>query len=179
MPVVDLSYCMICTKSLDDEFSSCCNYCKEGICYDCSRKLNNEIDELTTKNRKDCNYCTDEHDKFCLGCKEHIKNCVERNIESCKKFKSDLIFKLYDVRNFNDLTYDLVQTKFFKNWGTYICDCNKECHCYESARESIKNKYNVSAFKAYEIYDECIDYCVVICNKCIDPDKHNLNDNFF
>lgn len=183
MPLKNNDCCIICNKSMEEEYVCICHVCKEGVCSKCMNKIHSETDKLTKEYREKCEFCTDNYDKFCSECLEHIKGNIELHIKwfQNNKHESEIIFRLYGVRNIDDVTFDIGKARFMREWGTYICDCNNLCKCYDNARTNIKMKYNVNDLKMYEIYDEGIEYCISVCGSCIDQDKYDLTTfkNFF
>jgi hypothetical protein len=160
--MTDKTNCLHCNNSLATEFSNICGTCDNGICRHCAEEFRIEVNKLADVAYQTCEYCTSDYDKYCKECKDHINNILER-IQKSNNNKYDL--KLYKVDSIDKITHKMVNEQVFGKDAR--CECNPNCKCHSTARETMKTKWNLNNLILYEIYDEAIDYCVVRCHKCM------------
>lgn len=169
-------FCLCCHDDISLSLSMKSYKCRRGVCYTCYDLINNLIHNQMVENRKHCDYCFGDFESQCSRCIDTIIRCIE----TYDKTPPEILYKIFSVNSFAEVTPRLYfETRWIPH-GDNVCDCDPSgqrprCECRINAKKMIKEKNNISDLNLYEIADpDDIGYAVVRCDQCIhDPDTGN------
>lgn len=121
---------------------------------------------MTHQKIKNCKICKTNFYDFCDEChNQTLSYMISDKIKSNPDMKKTLSKLSFHEKKLSELDEEIriligEPNEYLKNNSNY-CDCDNYHHCFNIAREELKNKFEISHVSLYE---EGLDY--ILCKKC-------------